>query len=95
MSWKNPRKKRRNKEQEVAFENKDVKSSRNSKENTLTKGSLLTIVLQKEKVPCSERRRWGLEYTDSKWQPPSWEGRGRREKHEAEQILHVRKEVLV
>lgn len=42
-------KKRRNKEQEVAFENKDVKSSRNSKKHTSTKGSLLSIVLQEGK----------------------------------------------
>lgn len=45
-------KKRRNKEQEMAFENKDVKNSRNSKEHTLIKASLLAIVLREEK--CSK-----------------------------------------
>lgn len=34
-------------------------------------------------------------HTDRKWQPPSLEGRGRRLKCEAKQILHVTKEVHV
>lgn len=96
VSWKNPRKKRRNKEQEVAFENKDVKSSRNSKKHTLTKGSLLSIVLQEGKGTNFWEKEMGFGvHTDRKWQPPSWEGRGRRLKCEAKQILHVTKEVHV
>lgn len=90
-----PAKKKRNKEQEVAFENTDVKSSGDSKDHTLTKGSLLTIVLGEGKGNLFLEKETGFGAYTIYGRLLLERERGRREKHEAKQILHVTKEVGV